>query len=156
MLCGEFEAQSRVSGLCGFDKFGEAFLGAFGVGGFVWDDPFARTARREKESRDADVIGAVLLLVAPTFTGPDEGRSGKHSVDSVDGSAVGEEDANGFDVAAHGGAVERFDAVAVFYVWIEAAREHGFESFCVAAFGGSLHHQMVIAAKFAREIRMLF
>src|SRR2546430_15240710 len=51
--------------------------------------------------------------------------------------------------------MECLHSVAVLYVWIEAALQHCFESLRIAAFGRSVHHQVVLRAKLVAQIRML-
>src|SRR5262249_55379791 len=50
--------------------------------------------------------------------------------------------------------MECFHSVAVLYVWIEATLQHCFESLCIAAFGRSVHHQVVLLPKLVAQIRM--
>jgi hypothetical protein len=50
--------------------------------------------------------------------------------------------------------MERLHSVAVLYVWIEATLQHCFESLRIAAFGRSVHHQVVLCAKLIAQIRM--
>src|SRR4029077_13295530 len=58
-------------------------------------------------------------------------------------------------MAAHRGAMKCFHSVAVLYVWIEATLQHRFESLRIAAFGRSVHHQVVLWAKLVAQTRML-
>src|SRR5262249_12547850 len=51
--------------------------------------------------------------------------------------------------------MECLHSVAVLCIWIETTLQHRFESFRIAAFGRSVHHQVVLLAKLVAQIRML-
>src|SRR5215471_20753578 len=133
----------------------QAVLRSLGIRGFLRRHPFARRASRKQQARHFNMICAVLRRVSPAFTCPHQWCRSEHAIDGIHRRAVRQQNLYCFHVAAHRGTMECFHSVAVLCVWIEATLQHCFESLRIAAFGPSVHHQVVLWAKLVAQIRIL-